>query len=840
MSESVSHSPMDDEVLPAPVLKRTVTPGGIPVYRTTDVNFTSRSDLNFDDEKPADNKVWFGPMAFDLAGESFNVEAYLNYGAEGQAYLIKNKTTGRSYVGKFCRAKDSPEINLIKQMPRALVWHPNFLTYELVVLNVRDKFSPAHHMILMEHVPNGELFEFIASGELAVAGKPVSEGTSRRFLQDVISGMAECYRFGITHRDLKPENLLLGEDGRIVIIDLGHAKRAVATAPDQAVPGEPEPFRRVTTTGRYGTVAFQAPEVCAGKAYDCELSDVWSVGAIAFNLRAKLPAFRQAGGAGAYSDMVGPDNAQFWEKIERSGRYNVFPPEMKKFINCMWRSSPEERPKFNQLESAISGDETILKRFPGLTWLAKDVNDEESFIKECRLTRPDKKFSPAGSRMTASELRREALLDMETSFGFMSFDVSTTTMTHFIGPITTASASVRERVALMVRANPWIAGKLVKGSKGIPELEFPTVVPDAEVGRLFEVAPPDLRHLSRTTPYDEANRLVSASASHVQTGKVCLQAGGPLTKVTLVPDDNGFILVFSMSHVIADGHTYYSCLNMLSHSAKVIALNPRRMHGIDPKQWVGEGATWAMRPGRFVKALTSMLLDKPLRALAVTVDASKVKVEKQRVTKEVDGVDFISSNDIIMATLGNLVRPRLMQMAVNFRGKLGEVCPEDAAGNYDSGLLYSNAEYATPAGIRRSLAAGPPWNPPSPLPGFFESATCRFLQVTSWASFMGPLEIEGCTRGLHLPKTIGLPWEMAVIFSPLPGQLAVLLTVYDDVVNKLGKMETVLGDPLAPGIFRAMEPKAESPNRSATILALAAVGCVVLALAKVMRGVSER
>ena len=75
----------------------------------------------------------------------------------------------------------------------------------MIVLDVHEILSPAHHIIFMEHIPNGELFDVLASPEPSVAGKPLSEGTSRRILQDVISGMAECYRYGVTHRDLKPE-----------------------------------------------------------------------------------------------------------------------------------------------------------------------------------------------------------------------------------------------------------------------------------------------------------------------------------------------------------------------------------------------------------------------------------------------------------------------------------------------------------------------------------------------------------------------------------------------------------------------------------------------------------
>ena len=72
---------------------------------------------------------------------------------------------------------------------------------KIEVLNVHEIFAPAHHIIFMEHIPNGELFDVLASQEPSVAGKPLAEGTSRRILRDVISGMAECYRFGVTHRD---------------------------------------------------------------------------------------------------------------------------------------------------------------------------------------------------------------------------------------------------------------------------------------------------------------------------------------------------------------------------------------------------------------------------------------------------------------------------------------------------------------------------------------------------------------------------------------------------------------------------------------------------------------
>ncbi|CAJ1365863.1 unnamed protein product [Effrenium voratum] len=295
-----------------PPLHRTVSAGGIPVFRGGDIVVKNRPDLNFDGLKPAPDRVWLGNMTFEIASEEWTVDKFLNYGAEGQTYLVTRSGTGERFAAKFCSKEDSMEVKLVQDLPRQLVKHENFIKYELIVLNVHGIFAPAHHIIFMEHIPNGELFDVLASQEPSVAGKPLNEGTSRRFLKDIISGMAECYRYGVTHRDLKPENLLINENGKIVIIDMGHAKRVVEPP---GAPPNPLALSRTTTSNPYGTPAFNAPEVSAGKSYDCEWSDVWSVGVIAFYLHGKLPAFQAGGGVADWKDVSGPANDKLWRKI---------------------------------------------------------------------------------------------------------------------------------------------------------------------------------------------------------------------------------------------------------------------------------------------------------------------------------------------------------------------------------------------------------------------------------------------------------------------------------------------------------------------------------------------
>lgn len=379
--------------LAPPVLElvRATTDGGIPVHEAAVVTITNKPRVSLDGVIPAWDKPWFGAIEFEVAGQAWYLEKFLNFGAEGQTYVVVEKSTGRRLAAKFCSSKTSREVELVQKIPRELAQHDNLCKYEMILKNISTHFHPAHHVIFMEHVPNGELFEFLASQEPSVRDKSVSEGTSRRFMRDIISGMAECYSHGVTHRDLKPENLLISEQGRIVIIDMGHAKKAEVS---QGATG-PGGLQKTTTANRYGTPAFMAPEVERGQEYDCEASDIWSVGVIAFMLHTKRHAFTQGGGIASRYDITGPDNEKFWTRIESNKFYAhaPFPDGLKKFINTLWQKDPMDRPTFSHLKAAIDSESEnhnrVLELFRGLAWIAQPTNEDAEFAEEMLLTRPD-------------------------------------------------------------------------------------------------------------------------------------------------------------------------------------------------------------------------------------------------------------------------------------------------------------------------------------------------------------------------------------------------------------------------------------------------------------------
>ncbi|HEX5137402.1 MAG TPA: protein kinase, partial [Planctomycetota bacterium] len=80
-------------------------------------------------------------------------------------------------------------------------------------------------------------------------------------------GLAYAESKGIVHRDIKPDNLMLNEDGRVKIADLGLAKRGEGN--DDA--------------GVIGTPHFIPPEQALGKEVD-HRADIYSLGATFFRM----------------------------------------------------------------------------------------------------------------------------------------------------------------------------------------------------------------------------------------------------------------------------------------------------------------------------------------------------------------------------------------------------------------------------------------------------------------------------------------------------------------------------------------------------------------------------
>lgn len=117
---------------------------------------------------------------------------------------------------------------------------------------------------VMDFIAGGTLAD-VADGSLeAAAALALAEGSAR--------AVAELHAAGVMHRDIKPSNLLVqpveGDIGRVLVADLGSAKRLAEAS-------------GITVTT--GTPSYMAPEQALGRTID-ERCDVYSLGVVTYVL----------------------------------------------------------------------------------------------------------------------------------------------------------------------------------------------------------------------------------------------------------------------------------------------------------------------------------------------------------------------------------------------------------------------------------------------------------------------------------------------------------------------------------------------------------------------------
>ena len=168
------------------------------------------------------------------------------------------------------------------------------------------------NIVTVHDIDTAEDVTFIAMEY--VAGKPLDEVLRRKGMRvgealgyaiQVADALAAAHAAGIVHRDLKPSNIVVGDDGRVRVLDFGLAKLTQAreaagvTATMTAAP--------ISEAGTVlGTFAYMSPEQAQGATVDAR-SDVFSFGVVLYEMLAGRHPFRRESRISTLAAIVGED-----------------------------------------------------------------------------------------------------------------------------------------------------------------------------------------------------------------------------------------------------------------------------------------------------------------------------------------------------------------------------------------------------------------------------------------------------------------------------------------------------------------------------------------------------
>ena len=208
-------------------------------------------------------------------GDAYTIERELGGGGMSRTFVAHERTLSRRVVIKVL----SPELLAgisVERFKREVLLaaglqHPHVVP----VLSAGD--ANGLPWFTMPYVDGDSLRQRLARG-------PLSIGEATGILRDVARALEFAHSHGIVHRDIKPDNVLLAGSSATVT-DFGIAK-AISASRTMA------PGATLTAVGTaIGTPTYMAPEQAAGDPQVDHRADIYSFGAMAYELLAGRPPF---------------------------------------------------------------------------------------------------------------------------------------------------------------------------------------------------------------------------------------------------------------------------------------------------------------------------------------------------------------------------------------------------------------------------------------------------------------------------------------------------------------------------------------------------------------------
>jgi len=273
---------------------------------------------------------------------SYRLVRMLGEGGMGLVYEAVHSSIGHRVAIKLLHERLTRDQDIVERFTNeakaaALIHHPGIVTVFEFSLNERGQA-----FLVMEFLEG----ECLAARLERLGRLPVA--SALRIVRQAASALTAAHEKGIVHRDLKPENLFVVPDieclgsERIKLLDFGIAKIV-----EQQTHGQ-QSLSRTKTGTVMGTPLYMSPEQCRGVKDLDGKADVYSLGAVLYQLLTGHPPF-EAEGAGQVMAMH-----LRMEPPVLHAQDPAFEPRLSQLIVSMLAKRASERPTITEVATQLA------------------------------------------------------------------------------------------------------------------------------------------------------------------------------------------------------------------------------------------------------------------------------------------------------------------------------------------------------------------------------------------------------------------------------------------------------------------------------------------------------